>query len=192
MYDTSLLLLKQHKDYFVDFSLLFFPKHTIITTTPNCSTTCYTPAQRSSPEHKSSLLWNFNFKFHMHVGGGHRQKPIDFQWRHFQNGRLAAILDCFVSRLELYFGFEYQLQTSGAHYLCIWEEAYWCSATSFSKWPPGGHIGFFVSRLCRWHGFRSVSQVCFGISISNFICVLTVVIGSSLLTFSYVIFKMAT
>ena len=29
----------------------------------------------------------------MHVGGGHRQKPIDFQRRHFQNGRLVAILD---------------------------------------------------------------------------------------------------
>ena len=31
----------------------------------------------------------------MHVDGGHRQKPIDFQWRHFQNGRLVAILDFF-------------------------------------------------------------------------------------------------
>ena len=41
--------------------------------------------------------------------GGHRQKPIDFQWRHFQNGRLVAILDFLVSRL--YLGFEYQLQT---------------------------------------------------------------------------------
>ena len=35
----------------------------------------------------------------MHVDGGHRQKPIDFQWGHFQNGRLVALLD------------EYQLQT---------------------------------------------------------------------------------
>ena len=35
------------------------------------------------PECKSSLLWNFNFKLHMHVDGGHRQKPIDFQRRHF-------------------------------------------------------------------------------------------------------------
>ena len=41
---------------------------------------------------KSSLLWNFNFKFHMHVDGGHRQKPIDFQRCHFQYGRQAAIL----------------------------------------------------------------------------------------------------
>ena len=79
----------------------------------------------------------------MHVDGGHRQKPIDFQRCHFQNGRLAAILD------------------------------------------------FSVSGLCRWQGFRDVSQVSFGISISNFICILTVVIGKSLLIFSEVTFKMA-
>ena len=35
----------------------------------------------------------------MHVDGGHRQKPIDFQQRHFQNGRLVAILDFLVSKL---------------------------------------------------------------------------------------------
>ena len=38
---------------------------------------------------------------------------------------------------------EYQLQTSAAQYLCIWVGAYWFLATSFSKWPPGGHIRFF-------------------------------------------------
>ena len=43
----------------------------------------------------------------------------------------------------LYFGFEYQLQTSVAKYLCIWVRAYWFSVTSFSKWLPGGHIRFF-------------------------------------------------
>ena len=36
----------------------------------------------------------------MHVDGGHRQKPIDFQRGPFQNGRLVAILDILVSRLE--------------------------------------------------------------------------------------------
>ena len=45
--------------------------------------------------------------------------------------------------------------------------------------------------VCRWHGFRSISQVCFGISISNFICMLMVAIGRSLLIFSVVSFKMA-
>ena len=45
--------------------------------------------------------------------------------------------------------------------------------------------------VCRRHGFRSISQVCFGISISNFICMLMVAIGRSLLIFSVVTFKMA-
>ena len=52
-------------------------------------------------------------------------------------------------------------------------------------------LNFSVSGLCRWQGFRDVSQVCFGISISNFICMLMVVIGKSLLIFSDVTFKMA-
>ena len=45
--------------------------------------------------------------------------------------------------------------------------------------------------VCRRHGFRSISQLCFGISIWNFICVLMVAIGRSLLIFSDVSFKMA-
>ena len=42
-----------------------------------------------------------NFKLHMHVDSGHRQKPIDFQWGHSQNGRLVAILDFLFSRLYI-------------------------------------------------------------------------------------------
>ena len=45
--------------------------------------------------------------------------------------------------------------------------------------------------VCRRHGFRSISQVCFGISISNFIFMLMVAVGRSLLIFSDVTFKMA-
>ena len=45
--------------------------------------------------------------------------------------------------------------------------------------------------VCRRHGFRSISQVCFRISISNFICMWMVAIGRSLLIFSDVTFKMA-
>ena len=40
------------------------------------------------------------------------------------------------------FGFENVLQTSVAHYLCVWIEVCWFSAMSFSKWLPGGRIGF--------------------------------------------------
>ena len=68
--------------------------------------------------------------------------------------------------------------------------------------PPnevgGGYTGFTLSvcpsvrpSVCRRHGFRSINQVCFGISISNFICMLMVAIGRSLLIFSDVTFKMA-
>ena len=45
--------------------------------------------------------------------------------------------------------------------------------------------------VCRRHGFRSISQVCFGISISNFVCILMVAIDRSLLIFSDVTFKIA-
>ena len=45
--------------------------------------------------------------------------------------------------------------------------------------------------VCRRHGFRSISQVCLGISISNFICMLMVAISRSLLIFSDVTSKMA-
>ena len=65
----------------------------------------------------------------------------------------------------------------------IWVGAYWFSATAI--------LDFSVSGLCRWQGFRDVSEVCFGISISNFIRMLMVVIGKSLLIFSEITFKMA-
>ena len=119
------------------------------------------------PERNSSMLWNFNFKFHMHVVGGYgrsllifsnvtfkmdaggplgffsfraltsvwlwisspnfsstllvcmEKKPIDFQICHFQNGRLVAILDFLVSGLLLQIGFEFQIQTSAAHFLHV-------------------------------------------------------------------------
>ena len=70
----------------------------------------------------------------------------------------------------------------------------------------GGYTGFTLSvrlsvcpsvrlsvcpSVCRRHGFRSISEVCFGISISNFIYMLIVAIGRSLLIFSDVTYKMA-
>ena len=49
-------------------------------------------------------------------------------------------------------------------------------------------LDFSVSR---WHGFGSVTQVCFGISVSNFMCMSFVAVGRSLTIVSYVAFKMA-
>ena len=89
-----------------------------------------------------------------------------------------------------------------------------CAHLILASWiiipPPnevgGGYTGFTLSArpsvspsvrpsvrpsVCRRHGFRSISQVCFGISISNFICILMVAISRSLLIFSNVTFKMA-
>ena len=119
----------------------------------------------------------------MHVDGGHRQKPIYFQRRHFQNGPLVAILKFLVSGLKLYFGFEYQLQTSAAQYLCKWVGAYWFLATSFSKWPPGSHIGFF--------GFLTLTLVWLWISTPNLNGTILIYMGRSLLIFSDITFKMA-
>ena len=42
-----------------------------------------------------------------------------------------------------------------------------------------------------WHGFGSVTQVCFGISVSNFMCMSFVALDRSLTIVSYVTFKMA-
>ena len=96
------------------------------------------------PDSNFTLALNINSKRQWHNTYVCGYEPIDFQLRHFQNGRLAAILD------------------------------------------------FSISGLGRQHGFRSVSQVCFGISIPNFICMLMVVIGRSLLISSDVTFKMAS
>ena len=95
------------------------------------------------PNSNFSLALNIKSKLHWHTTCVYGKKPIDFQQSHFQNGRLAAILD------------------------------------------------FSVSGLCSWHGFWSVTWIRFGISISNFICMLFVAMDQNLLIFRYVTFKMA-
>ena len=42
-------------------------------------------------QRNSSLLWNFSFKFHLHVLCGCRQKPNDCQLCCFQNGCLVIL-----------------------------------------------------------------------------------------------------
>ena len=75
-----------------------------------------------------------------------------------------------------------------AQYLCIWVRAYWFSVTSFSKWLLGGHIRFFRF-LNEWYGLGSVTQVCFGFSVSNFMCMSLVAVDRSLTIVSFVAFK---
>ena len=87
-----------------------------------------------------SLALNINSKLQWQNTYVYWLEPIDFQWPHFLNGCLVAILDFSVSG---------------------------------------------------WHGFGSVTQVCFGISVSNFMCMSFVAVGRSLTIVSYVAFKMA-
>ena len=42
-------------------------------------------------QRNSSLLWNFSFKFHVHVLCGCRRKPSDFQLYCFQKGCLVIL-----------------------------------------------------------------------------------------------------
>ena len=62
-------------------------------------------------------------------------------------------IDIFGCRSDsLQFGFEYQLQTSFAHYVSVWVEVYWFLMMSFPKRPPGGHSRLFCFRtILIWH-----------------------------------------
>ena len=88
-------------------------------------------------------IWTRNFNGPILVYMSSPEPGIDFQWPHFLNGCLVAMLD------------------------------------------------FLVSGLCRWHGLGSVTHVCFGISVSNFMCMSFVAVGKSLMIFSYIAFKTA-
>ena len=90
--------------------------------------------------------------------------------------KINRLLPIYISTLPLTFGVDIQSQSKVS-----WRGVYWIHLVRPSVCPY----------VCRRHGFRSISQVCFGISISNFICMLMVAIGRSLLIFSDVTFKMA-
>ena len=61
-----------------------------------------------------------------------------------------------------------------------------------ATWQPYWIVWFSVSGLCRQHGFGSVNQFCFGISVSNFMCMSFVAVGNSLMIYSYVPFTVAS
>ena len=81
------------------------------------------------------------------------------------------------SGLLLYFGFGYQL-------LSIFSDA----TFKMAAWQPHWIFSFWIRR----HGFGSVTPVCFGVSISNFTCMLFFVMATSLLIVSATTFKMTT
>ena len=101
----------------------------------------------------------------MHVDGGHRQEPIDFQRRHFQNGRLAAILDILFPDFNFSLALKINSKLQRHNTYVYGQEPIDFQRRHFQNGRLVAILDFSVSGLCRRHGFRSVSQVCFGISI---------------------------
>ena len=96
------------------------------------------------------------------------------QWRHRSGSTLAQVMTCCLMAPTHFLNHNYTPAQRS-----------WRGGILDSPCPS------VCPSVCRRHGFRSISQVCFGISISNFICMLMVAIGRSLLIFSVVTFKMA-
>ena len=91
-------------------------------------------------------------------------------------------VDDMVSGAKIKFALEFWFRISHAWWWS-WAEANWFSATSLTKWPPGGHIGFF--------GFQTLTWVWLSGSTPNFSGTILLYMDRSLLIFSNVIFKMA-
>ena len=66
-------------------------------------------------QRNSSLLWNFSFKFHVHVLSGCRQKPTDCQLCRFQNGCLVIL-----NNIQLQFAHCHPLLWSGGILVDHW------------------------------------------------------------------------
>ena len=69
------------------------------------------------PDSNLCLALNNKSKLQYNISSVLGKKPIDFQICHFQNVRLVVILDFLVSLLQ--FGFEFEIQTSAAHFLHV-------------------------------------------------------------------------
>ena len=65
------------------------------------------------------LASNIKSKLQEHITSVYEKKPIYLQICHFQNGRLVVKLEFLVSRIQLQFGFEFQIQNSAAHFLHV-------------------------------------------------------------------------
>ena len=140
------------------------------------------------PDSNFSLALNINCKLKWHNTYIYGLEPINFQRRHFQNGHLVAILDFFIFGLTLLWLWISTPNFSGKVLMYMGN-----SLTDF-QWPRflnGCLVAILDFSVSGWHGFGSVTQVCFGISVSNFMCMSFVVVGRSLTIVSYVTFKMA-
>ena len=105
-------------------------------------------------------------------------------WIHLVRLSVRPSVGNMISGALLKFALEFQFQILYAYCLWPWAEAYWFSVMSLSKWPPGGHLGFF--------GFRTLTLVWLWRSSLNFHGTSLVYMERNLLIFSNVTFKMAT
>ena len=120
--------------------------------------------------------------------------PSDAKWRHRSGSILVQGMACCLTTPKYYLNqclliiSKVQWQLSEDNYTR--DQRSWRGGILDSP-CPSVRLSLRPS-VCRRHGFRSISQVCFRNSISNFICMLMVAKGRSLLIFSDVTFKMAT
>ena len=118
----------------------------------------------------------------------------------FYHEILGICLNSIALAHRFYFHFDFCNIYHGARFACELI-GFSCSLITFIQYLhprpmklEGGYTGFTLSvhpSVCRRHGFRSISQVSFGFSISNFIYMLMMAKGRSLLIFSDVTSKMA-
>ena len=106
------------------------------------------------PDSKFSLALNIKSKPHRHITCVYEKEPVDLQQCHFENGRLAAILDFLVSGLYKWHGFpQCNLSmlwnfnfTFHVHVFMVMgrlQKSKDFSEMSLSNLLPGSHIGFF-------------------------------------------------
>ena len=98
-------------------------------------------------------------------------KPIDFQRCHFK--KMAAWRPDWIFRFpDSNFSSALNIKSKlHWHVTCVYgRKSIDFQRCHFQNGRLEGIFDFSVSELCSWHGFWSITQDCFGVSISNFIC----------------------
>ena len=136
-------------------------------------------------QRNSSLLWNFSFNF--------------ICMSFVAVGRSLMIVSYVAFKMAaLWFWTMFNCNPPIAHcHPLLWGGGilvdHWSTISSF-QWPHflnGCLVAILDFSVSGWHGFGSITQVCFGISVSNFMCMSFVAVGRSLRIVSYVSFEMA-
>ena len=129
----------------------------------------------------------------MHFFCVYGQKPINFHRYHLQNvaWRPYCTFRFSGSNFILVSNIKSKHQW---HIICLYRrEPVDFQQSKFQNGCLAAILDFAIFGLWRWHGFLGVTQVCFGVSFSNFTCMLFVFVsmGRSLCIVSDIAFKMA-